>query len=141
MNSLPIISVSTIVKVPIALVWEYWTKPERIVKWNHASGDWHCPKAVNEVRIGGRFSFTMAAKDGAMSFDFEGVYREVLKESFLSYLMADGRRCDITFEILKSGDTRVTEVFEAERENSLELQEMGWQAILDNFREYVELGG
>lgn len=140
MDSLPIISVSTIVKVPRSLVWEYWIKPEHIEKWNQASSDWHCPKAENDVRIGGRFSFTMAAKDGTMSFDFEGVYREVLKESFISYIMADGRRCDITFELLKGGDTRVTEVFEAERENSLELQQMGWQAILDNFKGCVESG-
>jgi hypothetical protein len=32
----------------------------------------------------------------------------------------------------------VVETFEAESENSVELQRQGWQAILDNFKKYVE---
>jgi hypothetical protein len=51
--------------------------------------------------------------------------------------MSDGRHATVTFEIL--GDkTKVTEVFDAESENPVELQRSGWQAILDNFRAYVE---
>ena len=65
------ITVKTTVKAPIEKVWKYWTKPEHITQWNNASDDWHCPTATNDLRVGGKFNFTMASKDGKMSFDFE----------------------------------------------------------------------
>ena len=52
-------------------------------------------------------------------------------------VMADGRTVDVTFEETSDG-VLVTETFEAETENTEELQRAGWQAILENFRQYVE---
>src|SRR3546814_16482468 len=73
----PTITVKSTVKVPVQKAWEYWNKPEHITKWCQASDDWHAPYAENDLRDGGKFKTTMAAKDGRFSFDFEGVYEEV----------------------------------------------------------------
>jgi hypothetical protein len=51
--------------------------------------------------------------------------------------MGDGRKMMVSFT--QSGDsTKVVENFEAENENPMELQQGGWQAILDNFKKYTE---
>lgn len=132
-----IITVSTIVNAPIATVWEAWTKPEHITKWTFASDDWHAPRAENDLRTGGNFTTTMAAKDGTVSFDFDGTYTDVQHESYIAYTMGDGRRTEITFNQI--GDqTEIIESFEAEESNPVEMQRGGWQAIVDNFRKYTE---
>ncbi|HEY3385164.1 MAG TPA: SRPBCC domain-containing protein [Saprospiraceae bacterium] len=118
-------------------VWSYWTGPDHIMKWNAASDDWHCPYAENDVRVGGRFKSTMAAKDGSMSFDFGGVYTLVDYGHRLSYTMDDGRKADIVFSF-QSDKICVMVTFDAETQNSVELQRGGWQAILDRFKAYVE---
>ncbi|GAA0892905.1 hypothetical protein GCM10009122_25840 [Fulvivirga kasyanovii] len=46
-------------------------------KSNSASDDWHTPSATNDIRVGGRLTSRMEAKDGSMGFDFGGVYDEV----------------------------------------------------------------
>ncbi len=131
------ITVEVVVNADLQKVWNFWTKPEHIVNWNFASDDWHCPKATNDLRVGGKFSATMASKDGAMGFDFEGVYDEVIELKKIAYTMVDGRQVQVTFE--KHGNaTTVTEVFDPENQNPLEMQENGWQAILNNFKVYVE---
>lgn len=136
-QSKTIITVGTIVNAPLATVWEAWTKPEHITKWTFASDDWHAPHADNDLRIGGKFSTTMAAKDGSVSFDFYGTYTNVQPEKFITYTMGDGRRAEITFNEI--GDqTEVIESFEAEETNSIEMQHDGWLAIVDNFRKYTE---
>ena len=130
------ITVKTTVNAPIEKVWEFWTTPEHIEKWNNASDDWHTPKAVNDLRLGGRFVFTMAARDGSFSFDFGGIYTEVTKNRHLSYTMDDGRKAKVTFK--STGEkTEITEDFEPENMNSREMQQAGWQAILDNFKRYA----
>jgi len=67
------ITVETTVKAPVEKVWTYWSEPKHITQWNNASDDWHTPKAENDLRTNGKFKSTMAARDGSMSFDFEGV--------------------------------------------------------------------
>jgi uncharacterized protein YndB with AHSA1/START domain len=131
------ITVKTSVAADIAKVWNRWTAPEHIVNWNFASDDWHCPKAENDPRTGGKFSCTMAAKDGSMSFEFSGVYDEVIPQKKISYAMGDGRRVEVEFES-KDGQTEVVESFDPEQVNSIELQRNGWQSIMDNFKKYVE---
>lgn len=131
------ITVETVVKAPIAEVWEKWTKPEHIMKWNAASDDWHTPKATNDVREGGKFSSTMAAKDGSMSFDFGGVYTKVEKHKRIDYTIGDGRKVSVIFTDGKDG-VLITETFEMENENPREMQREGWQSILNNFKKYVE---
>ncbi|NDK56031.1 SRPBCC family protein [Pontibacter fetidus] len=119
-------------------VWTYWTSPEHIVNWNFASDDWHCPSAENDVRTGGKFRSTMASKDGKMSFDFGGVYDEVIPEKKLAYKMEDGRQVEVLFEDLGNNTTKLTETFDAESTHSDEMQRAGWQAIVNNFKKYVE---
>ncbi|MBL7901040.1 MAG: SRPBCC family protein [Bacteroidia bacterium] len=133
------ISVETLVSASTEKVWNCFTQPEHIVKWNFASDDWHCPKASNDLRAGGKFSSTMASKDGKMRFDFEGVYSEVKPQKHLAYGMADGRTVQVDF-ITEGNQTRVVETFDAETENPLDMQRAGWQAILDNFKKHVEQG-
>lgn len=118
-------------------VWEMWNKPEHITKWNQASEDWHSPSSENDLRTGGKFKTRMEAKDGSMGFDFGGTYDEVVTNETIRYTMEDGRQVSVKFTT-EGGSTKVTETFDAESTNSLELQRSGWQSILDNFKKYVE---
>ena len=131
------ITVTATINAPINKVWESWNKPEHITQWCQASDDWHAPKAENDLRTGGKFSTTMAAKDGSFSFDFGGVYDEVRENEIIAYTIDDGRKVKVVFET-EGDNTRVTETFEAENTNSVEMQRDGWQAILNNFKKYTE---
>jgi uncharacterized protein YndB with AHSA1/START domain len=131
------ITVETTVHTPVGEVWKHWTEPQHITKWCFASEDWHAPNAENDLRDGGRFLTRMEAKDGSFGFDLSGVYDEVRINEFISYTIEDGRKVTITF-ISQENDTKVIESFEAETTNSIEMQEAGWQAILDNFKKYSE---
>lgn len=131
------ITVKCTIDAPIAQVWKLWTIPEHIKKWNNASDDWHTPHAENDLRVGGKFKTTMASKDGTMSFDFEGEYTKVENNSMIEYKLTDCRKVDIYFIGLEDG-VEIIESFEPENENSEEMQREGWQAILDNFKKYVE---
>lgn len=131
------IEFKSIIKAPISKVWECWTSPKHIVNWNFASNDWHCPKAENNLVIGGEFHYLMSAKDKSFSFDFWGTYVNIEKGSYLQIILGDGRKMAVIFEFLDNG-TIITEKFDPETENPLELQKTGWQMILDNFKFYVE---
>jgi uncharacterized protein YndB with AHSA1/START domain len=131
------ITVKTEVNASIDKVWECWTTPEHITKWNNASDDWHTPYAENDLRTGGRFKSTMASKDGTMSFDFEGEYTLVEQNKAIEYVMADRRKVAITFENIENG-VKIIESFDPETENPEEMQRDGWKAILNNFKKYVE---
>lgn len=131
------ITVSALVNKPVADVWNIWSDPKHIMQWCAASDDWHCPKATNDLHTGGRFSSTMAARDGSSSFDFEGMYDDVQLHKRIAYTMSDGRTCEILFSN-EDGGTRVVESFDAETENPVEMQRAGWQAILDRFKAHAE---
>lgn len=131
------ITVEAVVNSPVEKVWKAWTTPEDIIKWNTASDDWHTTRAENDLRAGGKFSSRMEAKDGSFGFDFEGVHNEVKPNELIASTMGDGRRMRVTF-IPQGNSTKVVETFEAESENTLELQQGGWQAILNNFKKYTE---
>jgi len=118
-------------------VWDYYTNPKHITKWNFASDDWHCPKASNDLRVGGKYSATMEAKDGSFGFDFEAIYDEVIDQKTFTYTMGDGRKATADFDAV-GNQTKLTVTFDAETENSEEMQKGGWQAILNNFKKYVE---
>ncbi|PSL25360.1 SRPBCC family protein [Chitinophaga ginsengisoli] len=131
------ITVETTVQAPVAKVWEYWNQPEHIKQWAFASDDWHVPASENDLRTGGKFSTTMAAKDGSFSFDFGGVYTQVKEHKLIEYTLGDERKVSILFSSI--GDaTKIVETFEAEDTHSVEMQQSGWQAILDNFKKYTE---
>ena len=131
------ITVEATINAPVAKVWEFWTAPEHITQWCFASDDWHAPKATNDVRVGGDFSTTMAAKDGSFSFDFGGTYTEVKNNEVIGYTMGDGRVARILFKD-NGNTTDIVETFEAETQNPVEMQQGGWQAILNNFKKHVE---
>ncbi len=130
------IIVETTVQAPVEKVWEYWTKPTHITKWNTASEEWHTPYAENDLQVGGKFLSRMEAKDGSFGFDFGGVYDDVRLNEGIAYTLEDGRKVTINF-IRQGDETKVIETFDAENSNPIEMQEAGWQAILDNFKKYI----
>jgi uncharacterized protein YndB with AHSA1/START domain len=130
------IIVETTVQAPVEKVWEYWTEPTHITKWNTASEDWHTPYAENDLKVGGKFLSRMEAKDGSFGFDFGGVYDDVRLNEGIGYTLEDGRKVTINF-IRQGDETKVIETFDAENSNPIEMQEAGWQAILDNFKKYI----
>lgn len=131
------ITIEAAIKAPIEKIWRFWTGAEHVTKWNNASDDWHTPRATNDLKPGGRFSYRMEAKDGSAGFDFGGVYNEVENNRLITYTMDDGRKVKNTFLSNGSG-TKVLVTFEAENTNPVEMQRSGWQAILDNFKKYAE---
>jgi uncharacterized protein YndB with AHSA1/START domain len=132
-----VITVENTIDAPVAKVWEFWTKPEHIIKWCNASDDWHTPRAENDLKVGGKFVSRMEAKDGSMGFDFSGVYDAVRTNEYIEYTLGDDRKVKINFTA-QGNKTKVVESFEAENTHSIEMQQGGWQAILDNFKKYTE---
>lgn len=131
------ITVTASILAPLEQVWTRWTSPDDIVHWNQASEDWHTTRAENDLRVGGKFSYRMEAKDGSFGFDFWGIYDQVKPNQVLESTLGDGRNLKVEFS--EVGDhTLVTETFEAETSNPVELQQNGWQSILNNFKFYVE---
>ena len=118
-------------------VWAYWTQPHHIIQWNFASDDWKCPMASNDLRVGGKYSARMEAKDGSFGFDFEAHYDEVSEHRRLTYTLGDGRQVTTSFED-QVDRTKVTTIFEAETSNPVDMQKTGWQSILNNFKSYAE---
>lgn len=131
------ITVEATVNALVENVWKLWTSPEHIIKWNQASNDWHTTKAENDLKHGGSFMNRMEATDGSFGFDFKGTYDTVKPNEQLSYVLEDGRKVKVIFEAFGS-ITKITEIFEAENENSTDMQKNGWQAILESFKKYAE---
>lgn len=131
------IEVEAMIEAPIKEVWEKWTSSEHIVQWNFAHESWCCPRAQVDLREEGTFSLRMEAVDGSAGFDFQGVYETIEDQAFLSIVLADGRLWEVEFSDLGQS-THVSERFQPESENSLELQQAGWQAILNQFKTYCE---
>ena len=132
-----VLTVQAKVQAPLTFVWECWTSPEHIIHWNNASPDWHTPHAENNLSAGGRFLWRMEARDGYIGFDFSGQFIDIKPLEYIEYNLDDGRNVRISFASDEDSVT-ITEQFEAETENPLELQQLGWQAILDNFKKYTE---
>lgn len=131
------ITVEAIVNAPGEKVWNHWTIPAHILKWNAASDDWQTTYSENDVRPGGKFVTRMEARDGSMGFDFGGEYSNVEPQKKIECVLGDGRYMEVNFTA-NGSETKVTEIFEAENENPVELQRGGWQAILNNFKKHVE---
>jgi uncharacterized protein YndB with AHSA1/START domain len=131
------ISIETTVKAPVEKVWKFYTSPEHITKWNQASEDWHSPSATNDLRVGGKFSTRMEAKDGSFGFDFGGTYTDVVTHKIIAYKMDDERRVKIDFGAT-GNETWIVVKFDAESQNPIEMQRGGWQAILHSFKKYTE---
>jgi uncharacterized protein YndB with AHSA1/START domain len=136
-NATQQVTISAVVNAPVDKVWAAWTTPADIINWNNASPDWHTPRAENDLRVGGSFTSRMEAKDGSFGFDFGGVYDEVETHKVIAYTLGDNRKVRVLFES-NGAQTTVTETFDAENQNPVEMQRAGWQAILDNFKKYTE---
>ncbi len=131
------ITVETFIKAPIGKVWSYWNDPKHIVNWYFASDDWHAPAAENDLSVDGKLKVAMAEKNGSVSFDFEGTYTQVEPFRHIAYTILDGRLVDVNFQEQDNG-VKLTETFEAENTHSIDVQREGWQAMLENFRNYTE---
>jgi len=131
------ITVETTVNKDVNTSWDYWTLPEHITNWNFASDEWHSPRATNDIKTGGKFNYRMEAKDGSAGFDFEGVYDEVNTHKNISYSLGDDRKVKIIFESVEGG-TKIIQSFDTEDVHAAEYQKAGWQAIMDNYKKYVE---
>lgn len=130
------IVVETNVAAPIGDVWRAYTTPEDIKHWNAASDDWHTTAASVDLRVGGAFSSRMEAKDGSMGFDFAGTYTRVEQPNLIEYSFGD-RIAQVAFTP-EAGGVKLQVSFDSEDSHSVEQQRGGWQAILDNFKRYVE---
>lgn len=131
------ITVKAVIDAPVQKVWEFYTQPKHITQWNNASDDWHTPHAENDLRAGGKFLSRMESKDGKEGFDFAGIYDEILTNSLIKYTMGDGRKVTVTMDE-EGNQTKIEVSFDPENENPNEMQQAGWQSILDNFKKYVE---
>lgn len=132
------LTVTTSIYANLDTVRNAWTQPQHVMQRNFASDDRHCPKATNDLQVWWKFVSTMAAKDKSFSFDFSGTYTHIEDKKIIEYLMDDGRKCSVFFVDENCGTIKVSETFDPETENSLELQQQGRQAIINNFKKYVE---
>lgn len=131
------ITIEALVRAPLERVWSTWNTPEDIMQWNAAQDDWHTTSSAVDLREGGTFLSRMEAKDGSMGFDFGGTYTRVVPCEAIEYRMGDDREVQTRFVETPEG-VHITTVFDAENVYPAEQQRQGWQAILNNFKRYVE---
>jgi uncharacterized protein YndB with AHSA1/START domain len=131
------VTIQSVVKNSVDKVWAGYNEPKHITQWNFASPEWHCPRAENDVRVGGKMKSRMEAKGGSFGFDLEATYDEVIPNKKISYTMPDGRKVITTFEA-SGNSTKVTTQFDPENQHPVDFQKVGWQSILDNFQKYAE---
>ncbi|SUX45024.1 SRPBCC family protein [Chryseobacterium indoltheticum] len=132
------VKIDITILAPVEKVWDYFNDTKHITKWNFAHESWFCPSSENDLKPGGKFNNRMEAKDGSFGFDFIGVYDEVIPNERIKYHIEDGRNVEVVFEKIDENTTKVTEIFDPEKQNSVEMQREGWYAILNNFHKYVE---
>ena len=131
------IEIESKINAEIDQVWEYWTKPEHITKWNKASEDWLCPNAENDLKEGGKFKYRMESEDGKVGFDFAGTYKVVKEKEKLTYELEDGRNAEVIF-LEEDGSVMIKETLDTEDENPVDQQEQSWKSILESFKTYTE---
>lgn len=131
------IIISAEISAPLSVVWDAWTMPQHIIHWNYAADDWHCPQAVSDFQEGGKFSYRMAARDESFAFDFWGTFMLIESNKKLEITLGDGRSWEVEFSEIENG-VLLTEPFQPELENPIEIQELGWNMILQNFKKYAE---
>ena len=137
MENLDFLEVSAEISAPLATVWDKWTQATHVVHWNFAHHSWCCPKADVDFRVGGVSNYRMEAKDGSSGFDLKATYLAIEPLAFISTELEDGRKVEVKF---MKGENFVLlqQRFQPEQENPLDLQQGGWQAILNQFKTYCE---
>ncbi|MBE2274538.1 MAG: SRPBCC domain-containing protein [Flavobacteriales bacterium] len=133
----PITIKVTILK-PLLKTWDYFNNPRHIVKWNFPTTNWHCPKADNDFREGGRFDYRLEYKDKSFGYNFSGYIDEIKVHEYIKSHLDDGRKVEVFFNKIDDNTTEIVQVFEPEVQNGREMQRVGWYAILDRFHKYVE---
>lgn len=131
------ITVQNTIEASIDKVWDFWTIPEHIKKWNIAIDDWYTQDVKNDLRVNGKFQYKMVKRDGSLSFDFEGIYTKVESLSLIEYKLDDDRTGQVRFEKVENG-VKITETFEPTKQDSEKMQEEWCQTVIDNFKKYVE---
>lgn len=131
------ITISTLVHSDLDTVWEAYTEPEHIKKWNFTNNTWCCPRSQSILKVWWRFTHTMSSRDGEMQFDFEGTYTRIIENELLAYMLDDERNVEIHFDDQWTL-VEVTVNFEAEAENDRDAQKKWWESILSNFAWYAE---
>lgn len=131
------ISVQVKINAPLEKVWKYFTEPNHITGWNFAIPEWSCPKAEVDLHNGGKFNYRMEARDGSFGFDFTGIISHVEIMKKIVCTLDDGREWETVF-LTDGNSTLITEYFEPENQNPVEMQKEGWQSILNNFKKYSE---
>lgn len=118
-------------------VWEKWTQGAHVVNWNFAHKSWCCPRATSDFKVGGISSYRMEAKDGSMGFDLNATFTQIEPLALIASELEDGRKVEVRFTNGAKG-IHIEQRFEPESQNSRDLQQKGWQAILDQFKIYCE---
>jgi uncharacterized protein YndB with AHSA1/START domain len=131
------LEVSATIAAPLDQVWEKWTQAAHVVNWNFAHESWCCPRAQVDFCVGGTSSYRMEAKDGSMGFDLNATFTAIEDHKQILSVLADGRKVAVDFSV-EDEQTILVQRFEPEQENPLELQQGGWQAILNQFKSYCE---
>ncbi|WP_417429485.1 SRPBCC domain-containing protein [Halpernia sp.] len=132
------ITLKIIILENVEKVWKYYTEPNHIMKWNFTDPSWFCPKAENNLQVGGSFKYRMESKKENFHFDFEGVYDEIIPLKLLKSHLIDGRTIETQFHEIDGKTTEVIQIFQPENDNLRDSQRNNWYAILDNFHKYVE---
>lgn len=132
-----VITIESTINAPVSEVWKYYNDPQAMNEWGHADDSWGARDSKVELRIGGRFSSVMYAKDGSREFEFGGTFDKIIPEEYLEYTMDDQRKVEVDFVPMGTA-TLIKMKFEAENTNPLSMQQAGWQQILDNFKDYCE---
>ncbi len=130
------ITVEAFINADKQKVWDYYTSPKHITQWNFADPSWHCPSVTNDMKVGGIYNARMEAKDGSFGFDFQVVYTEINPFESFTYEFGD-RQATVSFKE-QNKHTKIIVTFDPETQNPPDMQEKGWQAILNNFKKYTE---
>ena len=137
MENRQILEVSVQIAAPLSEVWNKWIQAEHVVNWNFAHESWCCPKAEVDFRVGGASNYRMEAKDGSFGFELKATFLDLQFPSYIASQLEDGRGVEVQFIEGENG-VLLKQRFEPESENPLDLQQQGWQAILNQFKFYCE---
>ncbi|WP_454880067.1 SRPBCC domain-containing protein [Sphingobacterium detergens] len=125
-----------LVEKPLEDVWEHWIGSASIKQWNIPFDDWHCPEVENDFREGGQFNFRMERRDDHEGFDYRGVYDRIIPLEYIEST-SGGRNCIVEFQAIDN-NTIIRETFEPDAVTPLDLQQNFTDAVLVNFKKFVE---
>ncbi|MFN5374672.1 MAG: SRPBCC domain-containing protein [Flavobacteriia bacterium] len=137
MSNQEFLEVRAVIEAPLDQVWDKWTQAVHVVNWNFAHESWCCPKAEVDFLVGGGSNYRMEAKDGSFGFDLKATFSAIEEHKQILSVLEDGRNVIVNFNV-EGNQTTVVQRFEPEQENPLDMQQGGWQAILNQFKSYCE---